>query len=147
MEPEMKFQAGDKVIYTEDDTGLLAFGREYTVEKRCYHDHGNHLVGIGTEDTWWYDHRFRSAQVCSPGPELESAEEPREAVHRPNHYTRFEIEPIEFIMRNKMEFWQGNVIKYTCRYDAKNGIEDLRKAVRYLEMQIKKLESNEEFAK
>ncbi len=70
-----------------------------------------------------------------------------EVVNRPNHYARFEIEPIEFIMRNKLEFWQGNVIKYVCRYDAKNGIEDLRKAARYLEMQSKKMEGNEEFAK
>ena len=68
-------------------------------------------------------------------------------VYRPNHYARFEIEPIEFIMRNKLEFWQGNVVKYTLRYDAKDGIEDLKKARRYLDMQIKKMEGNMEFAK
>ena len=68
-------------------------------------------------------------------------------VDRPSHYARFEIEPIEFIMRNKLEFWQGNVVKYTLRYDAKDGVQDLKKARRYLDMQIMKLEGNPEFAK
>lgn len=65
-------------------------------------------------------------------------------VVRPHHYVRFEIDPATFIMRNKLPFAIGNVIKYVCRYDAKNGIEDLRKAIRYIEMQINLLEGKEE---
>ena len=58
----------------------------------------------------------------------------------PKHYSRFAIQPIEFITKNKMEFWQGNVIKYTCRYDMKGGVEDLKKARRYLDEKINELE-------
>lgn len=68
-------------------------------------------------------------------------------VVRPNHYARFKIEPIEFIMENDLPFWLGNVIKYSMRYDAKNGVEDLRKAERYLEMRRKQLEGDKDFAK
>ena len=65
----------------------------------------------------------------------------------PSHYARFKIEPVRFIMENQLPFWAGNVIKYVCRYDAKNGIEDLKKARRYLDMAIKKLEGDEWFWK
>jgi hypothetical protein len=61
-------------------------------------------------------------------------------VYQPNHYARYVIEPITFINANKLPFNIGNVIKYACRYDAKNGVEDLRKAIRYLEIQIECLE-------
>lgn len=61
-------------------------------------------------------------------------------VSGPKHYTRFTIEPIDFIASNKLDYFQGNVIKYICRYDAKDGIADLRKAQHYLELYIKYLE-------
>lgn len=67
-------------------------------------------------------------------------------VERPHHYTRFAIEPIYFIMENELPFAIGNVIKYVCRHDAKNGIEDLKKARRYLDMLIKQKEGDEDFA-
>lgn len=60
-------------------------------------------------------------------------EHPKDNVH-PDHYHRFPIEPIRFIVENKLDWFQGNVLKYTCRHDAKNGLEDIDKAVRYLEM-------------
>lgn len=55
----------------------------------------------------------------------------------PEHYARFEIEPIRFICENNLNFFQGNIVKYIMRWDAKNGIQDLEKAQRYLAMFIK----------
>lgn len=60
----------------------------------------------------------------------------------PKHYARFEIEPIRFICQNNLNFFQGNIIKYVLRHDAKNGLEDLKKARRYLDMFIKFVEGN-----
>lgn len=60
----------------------------------------------------------------------------KDAVHRPNHYARFAIEPITFIMANNIGFAAGNVIKYVMRWDAKDGLQDLEKARRYLDMMI-----------
>ena len=31
------------------------------------------------------------------------------------HYKRFKIQPIEFIVANKLDFIQGNIIKYCLR--------------------------------
>ncbi len=50
------------------------------------------------------------------------------------HYKNFKIQPIEFITANKLSFIQGNVIKYICRFDKKNGNEDIDKAIHYCEL-------------
>ena len=51
-----------------------------------------------------------------------------------NHYKQYKIQPIEFIMANDLNFIQGNVIKYICRYENKNGLEDLDKVIHYCEL-------------
>jgi len=55
------------------------------------------------------------------------------------HYTGFKIQPIEFITKNKLSFIQGCIVKYICRYDKKNGKEDLDKIIHYCEL-LKELE-------
>lgn len=65
---------------------------------------------------------------------------------KPNHYAVGGIEPIDY-MKVKMSaeafngFLLGNVIKYTSRYEHKNGLEDLRKAQNYLDRLVKELET------
>jgi phosphoribosyl 1,2-cyclic phosphodiesterase len=54
----------------------------------------------------------------------------------PEHYKQFEIEPFDFIHKNGLGFAEGNVIKYVCRWREKDGIEDLKKAIRYIELLI-----------
>lgn len=51
-----------------------------------------------------------------------------------NHYRNFTIQPAEFINKNGLQFAEGNAIKYICRHKYKNGEEDVRKAIHYLEM-------------
>lgn len=50
------------------------------------------------------------------------------------HYKSFAIQPAEFIHKNGIGFLEGNVIKYVCRHNAKNGADDLRKAKHYLDL-------------
>ena len=59
-----------------------------------------------------------------------------------NHYKSFAIAPIEFISKNNLSFIQGCVIKYICRFDKKNGIEDLEKIKHYCDLQIQMLKNN-----
>lgn len=51
-----------------------------------------------------------------------------------NHYKDMKIQPVEFITANQLGFLEGNVVKYICRHHAKNGAEDIRKAIHYCEM-------------
>jgi hypothetical protein len=53
-----------------------------------------------------------------------------------NHYKDMKIQPIEFTMKNNLNFCQGNIIKYVTRYKHKNGIEDLKKAKHYIDLLI-----------
>ena len=52
----------------------------------------------------------------------------------PSHYTNMRIPPNVYITQNNLEWEVGNIVKYTSRYKNKNGIEDLRKAKKYLEL-------------
>ena len=57
-----------------------------------------------------------------------------------DHYKGQNIQPIEYIMANELDFCEGNVVKYVTRWKFKNGIEDLKKARQYLDFLI---EANE----
>jgi len=50
------------------------------------------------------------------------------------HYMKMVIQPAEFINKNNLLFAEGNAIKYICRHSAKGGLEDIKKAIHYLEM-------------
>ena len=51
-----------------------------------------------------------------------------------DHYKKMLIQPAEFINKNKLLFAEGNAIKYICRHSEKGGIQDIDKAIHYLEM-------------
>ena len=58
------------------------------------------------------------------------------------HYKTFRIQPYEFISKNNLSFFQGNVVKYVCRYKNKNGIQDLEKIIHYCELEILKMKDD-----
>jgi len=59
-----------------------------------------------------------------------------------SHYKKFKIQPYEFISKNDLSFFQGNVIKYVCRYKNKAGIQDLEKIKHYCDLEILKLKDD-----
>lgn len=46
------------------------------------------------------------------------------------------IEPMDFIRSNKLDFFEGNVVKYIYRYPHKGGVEALKKAKVYIDQLI-----------
>jgi len=50
------------------------------------------------------------------------------------HYANMNIQPAEFIVFNEIGFLEGNVIKYICRHQNKNGADDIKKAMHYCEL-------------
>lgn len=56
-----------------------------------------------------------------------------------NHYKDMPLQPIEYIMKNKLGFCEGNVVKYITRYASKGGVEDLRKVIHYTELLIEEM--------
>lgn len=66
-----------------------------------------------------------------------------DAVNHPSHYTDGGIETIDFIEAKKLPYHLGNAVKYISRAgkkDQSKTIEDLQKAVWYIERYIKVLE-------
>lgn len=49
-----------------------------------------------------------------------------------DHYRNKAIEPIQYIMENKLGYCEGNVIKYVTRHQEKGGAQDIHKAIQYL---------------
>ena len=56
-----------------------------------------------------------------------------------SHYKNFHIQPYEFISKNNLSFFQGNVVKYVCRYKRKGGAEDIKKIIHYCQLELKKM--------
>lgn len=53
-----------------------------------------------------------------------------------NHYKTMAIQPVEYIHRNNIGFIEGCIIKYVSRWQAKGGLNDLRKARHFLDLLI-----------
>ena len=51
-----------------------------------------------------------------------------------NHYKNMAITPTHYIIANKIGWLEANVIKYVSRHESKNGLEDIDKAIHYLEL-------------
>ena len=51
-----------------------------------------------------------------------------------SHYKSMVLQPSEFINKNRLQFAEGSAIKYICRHSHKGGVEDIDKAIHYLEM-------------
>ena len=74
---------------------------------------------------------------------LDNYDKVDDPVNHPSHYTRGKIEVADFIADQKLNFDRGNAVKYVCRAGAKDPdkeIQDLKKAVWYIEHEIKQLE-------
>ena len=52
-----------------------------------------------------------------------------------NHYKDMQMQPVELIAKLKLNYFQGNIVKYISR-DKDNKIEDLEKAKHYCELAI-----------
>ena len=78
----------------------------------------------------------------------EFSDEQLHKVTSPKHYTKFNIEPIEFLMKNKLEYWRGAIVKYAVRAGSKfqdgktmvqSEIDDLNKIIEYAEFRKREL--------
>lgn len=67
-------------------------------------------------------------------------------VNHPSHYTDGKIEVLDFIEDKNLNFHRGNAVKYICRAgkkDVDKEVEDLEKAVFYLNREIQLLKGEQ----
>ena len=61
-----------------------------------------------------------------------------------SHYKDCVIQPVDYIVKNNLDFLEGNIVKYISRYDQKGGVKDLKKAKFYLDKLIEREVSKNE---
>jgi hypothetical protein len=71
-------------------------------------------------------------------PTLEPASREGEQAHYPG-----KVQAIDLIEDQKLDFFEGNIIKYVTRYKRKNGLADLKKALTYLKRLIQREEAKQ----
>lgn len=50
------------------------------------------------------------------------------------HYKDFPIEPVDYITKNELDWYTGNIVKYASRYKLKGGADDIKKVIHYAAM-------------
>lgn len=51
-----------------------------------------------------------------------------------SHYKELAIQPVQYIHANNLSFIEGSVVKYVTRHRQKNGAQDIRKAIHFLNL-------------
>jgi len=54
-----------------------------------------------------------------------------------DHYTKMQIQPVEYITANELTFLEGCIVKYISRWRNKDGIKDLNKIKQCVDLIIK----------
>lgn len=143
-----KAQVGDLIRIVnpfEDSEDKYSIGDILEVARRRFDGDGSDLIALyeGEEvivaDREYVIHRKAGDEHYA---ELHAGESvvptQSDAVNSPNHYTQGRVEVIDIIedaVQGADPFeavCQANILKYTLRYRAKNGVEDLKKAQWYL---------------
>jgi hypothetical protein len=86
-------------------------------------------------DYWYAKERFKKMNVINDNDSTE------DIASNPQHYKQGNIQVIDFIQDQKLNFALGNAIKYICRCNYKGTKEiDLKKAIQYLKFELKECE-------
>lgn len=137
------FKVGDEVvcINSYNQYSGLKVGNTYKVigidDALDYKDNYVQLLTLDKVEEQLHSTRFVLASEYSAQEQL--ANETKTALdiqHGGGHYKGMKIQPVEFIHANNIGYMEGNAIKYLCRWQLKNGLEDLNKAKHYIELLI-----------
>jgi hypothetical protein len=85
------------------------------------------------------DHHLNATKTAMPRLKeisIEESSNPLQKQEGGDHYKKLKIQPVEYIYANNIPFIEGSIIKYVSRWRDKGGVQDLKKAVHFLEMLI-----------
>lgn len=133
MSEELK--VGDRVKLTDDES-IESVMEPYKSGVFIVTEVGKKMARATSEYGGLSINRNRRSFRKLPGTiSFEDSDNPLEKQVGGNHYD-MPIQPVEFIERNGLGFCVGNCIKYLCRYQKKNGKQDLEKAKHYIDLLI-----------
>ena len=94
---------------------------------------------VAKTNTFRWNHIDNRADIIAWRPAVVDSEKVETALDTQiggEHYKKHAIQPVEFITKNALGFLEGCVIKRICRYEDKNGLEDLKKAKHEIDLLI-----------
>ena len=92
---------------------------------------GEKNVGISTASPL-----LNTASQVASQPPLQKQQGANQKQEGGNHYKSKAIQPWDYIVSNNLGYLEGNIIKYVSRWKDKGGVQDLNKAMHYLEKLI-----------
>ena len=143
-----------KVLVKEFDLELDCYGcPDYSGCDVCNGNCYNAFIEYLEEDIEVNESDLKTVEIKEKAKEtlqetLDEVKEPVEndPVNHPSHYTDGNIEVMDFIEDKQLNFARGNVIKYVSRAgkkDPNKELEDLKKAMWYLNREIERLSKEE----
>ena len=141
------FSVGDVVECVDAIAGIAWIGDRHIVESVTETGGRQYLAltGVcGGAVTASYFRLITPAHLAKPTQEpVKQAKPPRDDVNHPSHYNSHPSGVECIAITQHMNFCRGNAIKYIWRAGEKDKdkeIDDLRKAIRYIEIEIKRIE-------
>ena len=146
-----ELKAGDTIELRDgtkhEVTLSLSFDGRYFVETQT------ERIGEDDSENGWIHHQNGElfGYPETPGAIVTIYKKPKKEIEMYDekmnglHYKKTSIEPIDVIQEWKLGFCLGNLLKYVARAGIKtpNKLEDLRKALWYLQREIKELEDEQ----
>lgn len=124
-------EAGVKVVPYDKPFETVGYGNEQGVVG--YGSFGkNPMILMNIHDEHVVDNATSSKKDMVNKPS------PLEVQFGGSHYKNKEIQPIEYILANNLQFCEGNIVKYITRWKDKGGVEDLEKIKHYCDFLIQK---------
>lgn len=80
------------------------------------------------------DTHARAGRIQANLPRLDFADTPLQKQVGGAHYKKMKIQVVEFVDKNQIPYLEGNAIKYICRHAEKGGVQDIDKAIHYLQL-------------
>lgn len=129
----------DLIFYTENFEFMYVNGRDagFSSSNWGSREFGRleHLLAGGNRIVW-----KRSEAELTLNDQYAEIEQVRQSAWDKqtggDHYKKLAIQPMEYALKNKLDYAQANVVKYVTRHADKNGKEDLLKAIHNIELMI-----------
>ena len=51
-----------------------------------------------------------------------------------DHYKKMAVQPSDYIVKNRLGWYEGNIVKYITRHSIKGGRQDIEKVIHYAEL-------------
>lgn len=137
-----------KVVQVKQYDDAFTLGRVYEAKNGSVTGDNNYTYDVWSDNgatfenlQEWFDTWFVFEQVTDDSVDCLS----NDPVNHPSHYTKGKIEVADFIADQKLNFDRGNAVKYVCRAGSKDPdkeIQDLEKAIWYINHEIKTLKGD-----